>query len=154
MYLKPSRSHIPAFIPPQLATAMTGSEIIKQKQETYWGLLFGGQRGLIFQRVPSAEPSRYGLVCSDFFPTESLFLVLFALLLVPGHTPLLADMAKFALPVPVADLFQGFERMMRKQSASLLKKAEVGIPEEEATGSISGIISRSLVSSSITCAAR
>ncbi|KAJ7217799.1 hypothetical protein GGX14DRAFT_598072 [Mycena pura] len=41
----------------------------------HWSLLFGGNSSLIIQRVPSTDPTRYGLICSDLTSLSDLFLV-------------------------------------------------------------------------------
>ncbi|KAJ7468472.1 hypothetical protein FB451DRAFT_373959, partial [Mycena latifolia] len=68
-------------------------------RNVFWGLLFGGNHALLFQRVASAEPTRYGLLCSDEIPVQDLFSVVLALLLVPGSAPLV-DTASFMAPTP------------------------------------------------------
>jgi len=66
---------------------------------TYFGVLFGGHRAMLFQRVASlTESTRYGLVCC-IVPVDDLSLNILAMLCIPGYTPL-AVLASFAIPVP------------------------------------------------------
>ncbi len=68
----------------------------------HWGVLFGGDGVILFQRyVSREEPTRYGLLCSDILGIGSLFVITLAMLLVPGNQPLI-DVAKWKIPVPIA----------------------------------------------------
>ncbi|KAJ7102741.1 hypothetical protein C8R44DRAFT_887486 [Mycena epipterygia] len=69
--------------------------------DTYWGLLFYGHEAVLFQRVASEDPTRYGLLCSEILPIDSLFLIILGILIVPGNVPMV-DTAPFVIPVPTA----------------------------------------------------
>lgn len=65
-----------------------------------WGLLFGGHKALMFQRVKSG--SRHGLIFSDIIKLEDVFCPLLAALLAPANLPPLIECTK--IPVPAAIL--------------------------------------------------
>ncbi|KAJ7208042.1 hypothetical protein GGX14DRAFT_698138, partial [Mycena pura] len=107
-------------------------------ESLFWGLLWGGHQFLVFQRVSSADPTRYGIICSDIHPVNDLFTVILGLLLVPGHEPLV-DLAPFGIPVPTTCPScdnQILTRRSRKQLDSLrsdLEGAEEDGVEEDSS---------------------
>ncbi|KAJ7134877.1 hypothetical protein C8R44DRAFT_437057 [Mycena epipterygia] len=114
----------------------------------YWSLLFGGNRALVFQRVASSDPTRYGIVCSDILHIDHLFVVALAILLVPRNLSLV-DLAPFAIPLPTTCPpcdNQILTRANVRQLENISKHDLEGVEEEETEISV---IQRSPVSSII-----
>ncbi|KAJ6482857.1 hypothetical protein C8R47DRAFT_1132915 [Mycena vitilis] len=85
---------------------------------SWWGLVFGGEGALLFQRVSSEEDSRYGLVCSDILPIDDLYIVVLATLLVPGDIAL-TNLVPYGIPTPAPCLPPDIQQLTRQNTRQL-----------------------------------
>ncbi|KAF9021513.1 hypothetical protein BDZ89DRAFT_240088 [Hymenopellis radicata] len=124
LYKVCSNSVYAMLTPAQIAVAMFDLHL-------WWGILFGGDQLLLFQRVMSTTQStRYGVLCSEILPINRLCLITLGMILVPGGVPLV-DVASFKIPVPAACPPSNLPILTRDRVDQLFPVAEDDHDDEE-----------------------
>ncbi len=111
----------------------------------HWGLLFGGDNALLFQRCTlEHQPQRYGLLCSGILQIDRFFVTILGMLLVPGDRPLV-NMAELAISVPSAYSPGDNQALVRAKRKALGYTAEDNHSQEQGMIMISTALVRSVI---------